>query len=167
MCVNWNGNKSSYFKSKKGLRLGMNGPLVSHLMFSDDLLLFGKATKSQIDNMMEVLDVFCAASSQLISKEKTGIMFSSNTPMGIHRKIIASSGFREVEDLGLYLGVPLSGKSHRINTYQFLIDKVCAKLSHWKCNQFSFVVRVTLVKFVIEALPTYSMMSSKVPKDCL
>lgn len=48
-------------------------------MFVDDLLLFGKATKSQIANMMEVLDDFCATFGQLISKEKTRIMFSSNT----------------------------------------------------------------------------------------
>ncbi|KAI5438869.1 hypothetical protein KIW84_024554 [Lathyrus oleraceus] len=129
-------------------------------MFTTDLLLFGQATESQIANMMEVLDDLCAASGQLISKEKTRIMFSSNTPVGIHRNIATLYGFREVEDLGLYLGVPLSGKSPRINNYQFLIDKVYAKLSHLKCNQLSFDGRVTLSKLVIEALHTYSMMSN-------
>lgn len=134
-------------------------------MFVDDLLLFDKASESQILKMTGVLDTFCAASGQLISKEKTGIMFSANTPVGIHRTIDARFGFREVNDLRRYLGVPLSGKSPKNNIFRFLIDKVRAKLSHWKCIQLSFAGRVTLVKVVIEALRTYSLISSKVPKD--
>lgn len=134
-------------------------------MFIDDLLLFDKASESQILKMMDVLDTFYAASSQLISKEKTRIMFSANTPVGIRRTIDAHSGFREVNDLGKYLGFPLSGKSPKNNNFQFLIDKVQAKLSQWKCIQPSFTGRVTLVKVFIETLYTYSLISSKVPKD--
>lgn len=132
-----------------GIKVGWEDPFISHLMFTTDLLLFSHATESQIANMMEVLDDLCAASSQLTSKEKTRITFSSNTPVGIRRNIATLYGFREIEDLGLYLGVPLSGKSPRINNYQFLIDKVCAKLSHLRCNQLSFDGRVTLSKLVI------------------
>lgn len=116
------------------IKVDKNGQMVSHLMFDDDLLLFGQATDSQIANMMEVLEDLCATSSQQISKEKTRIIFPNNTRVGIHRNIIVLSGFREDENLGMYLGVPLSGKSPRYNNYQFLIDKVCTKLSHWKCN---------------------------------
>lgn len=87
--------------------------------------------------------------------------------MSIHRNIAAMYGFREADDLSMYLGVPLSGKSPRQNNFQFLVDKVRTKLSHWKCNQLSFAGRVTLAKSVIEALPTYTMMSSKVPKESL
>ncbi|KAI5393641.1 hypothetical protein KIW84_060678 [Lathyrus oleraceus] len=87
-----------------GIKVSRKGHLVSHLMFVDDLLLFGKAIESQVANMMEVLDVSYTASSQLISKKKTRILFSSNTLVGIRRKIVPWSGLREVDDLGLYLG---------------------------------------------------------------
>jgi hypothetical protein len=39
----------------KALRAGRGGPLVSHLMFADDLLLFGEATENQISCVMKVL----------------------------------------------------------------------------------------------------------------
>lgn len=85
-------------------------------------------------------------------------MFSLNTLGGTRRKIVARSSFREVDDLGFYLGVSLSGNSLRISNFQFIIGKVCAKLSNWKCNQMSFAGKVTLAKSVIEALPTYYLM---------
>lgn len=44
------------------LKVGRRGPVVSHLMFVDDFLLFGKATNSQVDVVMEVLDDFCNSS---------------------------------------------------------------------------------------------------------
>lgn len=132
-----------------GIKDGRKDPLISHLMLVNNLLLFDKAIESQISNMMDVLDTFCAASGQLISKEKTKIMFSSNTSVGIHRIIAAQSGFREIDDLGWYFGVSLSNKSLRNNNFQFLIGKVRAKLSHWKCNQLSFAGRVTLTKAII------------------
>lgn len=34
-------------------------PIISHLMFADDLLLFEKATRKQMDCMNNVLTTFC------------------------------------------------------------------------------------------------------------
>jgi hypothetical protein len=42
----------------KTLRAGRNGPQVSHLMFADDLLLFGEATDRQMRCLMEILNTF-------------------------------------------------------------------------------------------------------------
>jgi hypothetical protein len=60
----------------KTLRAGRNGPMVSHLMFADDLLLFGEANLNQINYVMEVLNLFCSMSGQEVSVEKTSILFS-------------------------------------------------------------------------------------------
>lgn len=42
-----------------------------------------------------------------------------------------------------------------------------AKLALWKGNQLAFAGRVTLAKSVIEAIPTYPMMTTVIPKSCI
>jgi hypothetical protein len=77
------------------------------------------------------------------------------------------SGFRETDDFGKYLGVPLNGRSPKKPDFQYMIDQVSTKLAAWKANHLSFAGRVTLAKSVIEAVPIYPMMSTKIPKACL
>ncbi|MCH89608.1 putative ribonuclease H protein, partial [Trifolium medium] len=77
------------------------------------------------------------------------------------------SGFKETTHLGRYLGVPLLGRAPKRNDFQYLVDRVEAKLSGWKAKQLSFAGRVTLAKSVLEAVPIYPMMTSKIPKSCL
>lgn len=36
-------------------RMGIRGPMISHLMFANDILLFGEATKNQIQRVMDML----------------------------------------------------------------------------------------------------------------
>ncbi|PNX78113.1 hypothetical protein L195_g034088 [Trifolium pratense] len=51
-------------------------------------------------------------------------------------------GFKETNDFGKYLGVPPTGRAPKRG-------------------------RLTLAKSVIEAVPIYPMMSTKIPKSCL
>jgi hypothetical protein len=151
----------------KTLRAGRNGPVVSHLMFADDLLLFGEATENQMDCVMNILTKFCSMSGQEVSYEKTSILFSKNVSRQIRNKLVQKSGFRETTHLGKYLGVPLTGNAPRRSDFQYIIDQVSAKLARWKVNQLSFAGRVTLAKSVIEATPIYPMMTTCIPKGCL
>lgn len=43
----------------KALRVGRHGPTVSHLMFVDDILLFGEASNKQIIYVNKILNTFC------------------------------------------------------------------------------------------------------------
>ena len=43
------------------LKVGRNGLGISHLMFANDLILFGEATTNQIEVVMECLNVFLNA----------------------------------------------------------------------------------------------------------
>lgn len=54
------------------------GPTISHLLFADDLLLFGEASEKQIDCMLQCLDLFCSSSGQKVNRAKSSILFSRN-----------------------------------------------------------------------------------------
>ncbi|MCH80116.1 RNA-directed DNA polymerase (Reverse transcriptase) [Trifolium medium] len=111
------------------LRAGRAGTEVSHLMFADDLLLFGKATDKQMRSTMTVLNKFCDISGQVISMEKTSILFSRNVSRLTRDSLISLSGFSETFSLGKYLGIPLLGRAPRPRDFQYIVDKVKAKLS--------------------------------------
>jgi hypothetical protein len=151
----------------KGIKAGRNGPTVSHLMFADDLLLFGEANENQMRCVIETLQQFCDMSGQQVSHEKTSILFSRNVERGTRNNLLRISGFKETTEFGNYLGVPLTGRATKRSDFQYILDQVTAKLSTWKAKQLSFAGRVTLAKSVIEAVPIYPMMSTKIPKSCL
>ena len=58
--------------------ISRGGPRISHSMFADDLLLFCKATKRQVQNVMLVLETFCKASGMKINVEKSKALCSKN-----------------------------------------------------------------------------------------
>lgn len=53
------------------LKMGRNGPRISHLIFVDDLLLCGQADYEQMQCLKELLQLFRDMSDQLVSGEKT------------------------------------------------------------------------------------------------
>ncbi|KAL4585721.1 hypothetical protein LXL04_010345 [Taraxacum kok-saghyz] len=56
-----------------------------------------------------------------------------------------------------YLGVTVGGNMCRVASWTDIIRKVTAKLSDWKAKTFSIGGRLTLVKAMLGALPTYFM----------
>ncbi|XP_058771248.1 uncharacterized protein LOC131644704 [Vicia villosa] len=148
----------------KTVRAGRNGQVISHLMFADDLLLFGEVIEPQIRCIMRTLEVFCKASGQQMSNEETSILFSPNSSRRSKEDILRISGFRETTALGKYLGVPFTGKAPRRKDVEFVNDQVKAKLAKWKAKQLSLAGRITLAKSVLEAIPIYPMMTSIIPK---
>lgn len=133
----------------KPIRAGRSRPEVSHLMFADDLLLFGKATTRCVRSVCNAMNKFCSMSRQAVSLEKTSVLFSRNVYVSMRANLTQISGFHEKRNLGKYLGVPLTGKAPTRQDYLYLVDKVLNKLSGWKANNLSFAGRVTLSKFVI------------------
>ncbi|MCH88382.1 ribonuclease H, partial [Trifolium medium] len=152
---------------RKPMKAGRNGPSISHIMFADDILLFGQATSESMGSVIKALQLFCSMSGQQVNHDKSSIFFSKNVSMETRVHLVEASGFTEVSNIGKYLGVPALGRSPRRNDFQYLVEKVKAKLAGWKAQQLSLAGRITLAKSVIQAIPIYPMLSMRIPKVCL
>ena len=53
---------------------------ISHLLFADDLLLFGRVDENTAFAVRDTLATFCNDSGQKINEQKSGLLFSPNTP---------------------------------------------------------------------------------------
>lgn len=94
-------------------KMGSQGPGISHLMFTNDFLLFGEATKKQMQCVMETLQNFCSLIGYDVSEEKSNILFFSNVTRSLRHKLLQISKFGETSQFDKYLGVPLSGKTFK------------------------------------------------------
>lgn len=147
----------------KPFKICKNGPLLSHLFFADDLLLFGRADLVTAENIAHVLDEFCTSSGMKVSTTKTTMSFSKNVTNATRRNLKEMLGVREVESLGKYLGVPLLHRRVNKNTYAYIVDKMKGKIANWTAGRMSLAGRVTLAQSVLSTMPIYAMQTAKIP----
>jgi hypothetical protein len=76
-------NSATVSRSLTGLSLGREGPQISHLFFTDDSLLFCKATMEECRTLLTILDIYERASGQKLNYRKTSLFFSTNTVQSI------------------------------------------------------------------------------------
>lgn len=80
----------------KGLKAGRNGPVITHLMFADNLLVFGQANVNQMATTLRVLNQFCSILGQEINQQKTSLMFSKNVKRDLRDELVTISGLEGI-----------------------------------------------------------------------
>jgi hypothetical protein len=63
----------------------------------------------------------------------------------------------------VYLGSSLTLSRSRTKYFKYLQNKIEAKLLGWRSKCLSWVGRGTMIKYVVQAIPTYTMSTFEVP----
>lgn len=63
----------------QGARASYRGPQISHLLFTDDCIVFGKANGREVETFKTILRQYERSSGQCVNYEKSSIFFSCNT----------------------------------------------------------------------------------------
>ena len=71
----------------KGLRIRREGPVVSHLFFADDSLLFTKANLAEGGRVKGILHSYEKASRQQVNFQKSTILYGRNVGNETRREI--------------------------------------------------------------------------------
>lgn len=142
-------------------------PAISHLLFADYLLLFGKASFSEAHSIEHVLASFCSISWQRINHPKSKIWFSPNTPTYLRNAICSEFRFTATCGLGTYLGMPLLHGHVKNTTFNYVLDKAHRRLDRWKAKLLSRASRLILLKSILTALPAYAMQTRRLPRCIL
>ncbi|WCJ36333.1 Polynucleotidyl transferase ribonuclease H-like superfamily protein [Euphorbia peplus] len=152
LCANW-----------KPIEVSRGGMSISHVFFADDIILMAEASIPQAVVINNIMQHFCDVSGQRMNASKSKVYFSPHISDVSSRGICDILGIERTMDLGMYLGMPIIHERVKCETFSYVVDKVSMRMSGWKAKCLSFAGRLTLIKSVTSAIPSYSMQTNLFP----
>jgi len=129
---------------------------LTHLLFVEDVLMFCSGLRGDAEKMSIIVDIFSRATGMQIN--------SSNSTLSTHlmdpeQVLFYKSLFPYVENPleegPKYLGFHLKPNFYTKLDWTWLIAKLETRIKSWSFRWLSRVGRLSLVKFVLEAIPIY------------
>lgn len=80
--------------------------VITHLLFTDNSLVFSKASPTECRKLKDIFDGYAAASEQAFNYEKSSVFFSSSTNQSQIEEIRNIFGLNIVSKHKKYLGLP-------------------------------------------------------------
>ena len=147
----------------KGVAVSRQAPLISHLFFADDSIIFCRATMEECKQVALVLHTYEKESGQKLNRDKTSLFFSKNTSGEIQSFVKETFEAQIVQQHERYMGLqPMVGKGKK-KAFNRIKDQVGRKIAGWKGKLLSNAGREILIKAVAQATPTYTMNCFKLP----
>lgn len=140
-------------------------PLVTHLSFADDVLIFFDGSSDSLRGIMQVLLNFQRKSGLALNLRKTKVFIDGNNVSDC-QALATQFGLQQGTLPVKYLGLPLSPKKLSKRDYQPLIDRVRARVSSWTAKHLSFAGRLQLIQSVIFGIINFWSAVFPLPKSC-
>lgn len=168
LCANWlsktiSGNVN--MGRLQGVIMGRGAPEISHLFFADDSIFFMKANFQNVVVFKEILERYQVLPRQKINYQKSKVVYSKNVTGMASEFYTETFGVRKVTHHTKYLGLPIYYGGRKSKLFQFLVDRICSRVSGWTSNTLSAAGKEILIKSVLQAVPQYVMMVFKLPKN--
>jgi len=127
---------------------------ITHLMFADDLIMFGKAHAPTIHIIKDALDQFSQTAGLEANLQKSQI-YIGGCSATLHIRCLQASGFQEGALPMHYLGVPITASRLTKLECSAIVEKIIARVHIWATRNLSFAGRAMLINGVIFGMFNY------------
>ncbi|RYQ80303.1 hypothetical protein Ahy_Scaffold1g106807 [Arachis hypogaea] len=115
-----------------GVKLAPKAPIITHLLFADDCIIFSGAVEEEIYQLVQILNQYTSASGQVINLEKSGIIFGNQIPIQTRVNIEDILNIPAWDNPGRYLGLPAHWGRAKGKALEWIMEKVEGKIEGWK-----------------------------------
>lgn len=142
------------------------GLLISHLLFADDVMIFGKASGMGAENLKSLLFDFELLTGLGVNCRKSAICFS-NCSASLKSSIMNSLAIEDKYMPIKYLGIPLIPTRMKMEDCRPILDTIRNALFGWKTATLSFAGRLELLKSVVSSFHLFWSSCFLLPKQCI
>lgn len=126
-------------------------------------MFFCYASSESSGVLLKIFTQYEAASGQQISKSKSAITFSKKTPTTMKEEIKLILGITKEGGEGKYLGAPEHFGRRKRDLFTSIVDSIRQRAVSWSTRCLSKSGKLTMLKAVLSAIPTYTMACFEVP----
>ncbi|VFQ59730.1 unnamed protein product, partial [Cuscuta campestris] len=142
-------------------------PVVSHLAFADDLIVFLRGDFRNLLRFKYILSNYLRASGQEVNNSKSKIFCKKTCHVTYRKKVEEALGFKVGNPPFKYLGSTITtGKLKRIDCDQIL-HHFDAYLNSWYNKELNPMSRLILIKHVLSAIPLHTLAVQDNPKSII
>ncbi|KAL4182770.1 hypothetical protein AMTRI_Chr11g151900 [Amborella trichopoda] len=127
-----------------GFKVGVRGPVISHLPYADDTLIFAEAKKEHMKNIERFLRCCEVVVGLKVNFAKTSLV-GINCNGAMAKDLARTLGCKMDSFPLVYLGLPISDKGFPTSIWDRVIQRVQVKLALWQPRYLSLGGRVILL----------------------
>ncbi|XP_062014154.1 uncharacterized protein LOC133730612 [Rosa rugosa] len=129
-----------------GISICDGAPMVNHLLFADDSMLYANANLQACQEISNVLTVYGKASGQQVNFRKSSVTFSKNVDRETQNWLASFLGVTVVESHEKYLGLPTYVGRNKTSTFQYIQERLDQKLQAWQGRLLSGAGKDILIR---------------------
>lgn len=123
-------------------------------LYADDAVIFANPIKEEVDSLLNLLKSFGEATGLKLNQGKSFVAPISCDGLSLS-DVLQEFGGQTIGFPVTYLGLPISTHRLRMVHFQFILDRIRARLAGWKGKLMNLAGRRVLVRCVLSALPHF------------
>ncbi|XP_042067036.1 uncharacterized protein LOC121810304 [Salvia splendens] len=135
-------------------RCRKKAPVITHLSYADDIIIFSGAHSEAVEKLVGCLDHYIAVSGQLVNNGKTHF-YLANEHIEFADIVEEVGGFQRGAMPFTYLGVPIFRGARKADHLLPLRQRLVDRIHSWSHLHLAFGGRLALIKSTLAAIPLH------------